>query len=258
MSFDSYHWRRATLGIPELERARALVSTSHDRASFELLLRSDDMPAVGITLDQYQYGESTSRWGTANPFVEYSREVAARARAVLREPLFPGSERIQVGANHASALNALSNLIEPEDVDLVVLALTHPRSADLRGAAITAAGRVFEKASAPNDQLMAALEQMVLDDALTVAERIDVLSSLAGTSSPRATAVLIRALQLPQAKLQAHAARHLLDRDQGAYRTDVETVAQTWPAEPPYPADEVLQALHTRNEQGDSPEVNEP
>jgi len=77
---------------PELERARALVSANHDRASFELLLRSDDMAAVGIALDQYQYGEGASRWATANPFAEYGGEVAARASAVLREPLFPGSD----------------------------------------------------------------------------------------------------------------------------------------------------------------------
>jgi hypothetical protein len=106
-----------------------------------------------------------------------------------------------------------------------------------------AAGRVLEKASAPNEQLIAALEKMVFDEALTPGERIDALSSLAGASSAHVTDVLLRVLASPDIKLQAHAARHLLDRDEGVHRHAVETAARTWPAEPPYPADEVLEAL---------------
>jgi len=133
-----------------------------------------------------------------------------------------------------------------------VLALSQPASADLRGAATAAAGRVLEKTNVPNDQLIAALEQMVVDDALALEQRIDALTSLACASSSPATDVLIRALQLPHVKLQAHAALHLLDRDQDAYRTGMEKTAQTWPVEPPYPADEVLEALGNPPGQGDS------
>jgi hypothetical protein len=243
MSFDSYHWRRATLGTPELERARALVSTTHDRASFELLLRSDDTAAVGIALDQYQYGEASSRWGTPNPFAEHSAEVAARARTVLREPPSLEGDQAHAGANHASALNALSNLIAPEDADIVAHALAHAQTADLRGAATAAAGRVLEQASNLSAPLIAALEKMIFDDALAPGERIDALSSLACGSSALVTDVLLRVLETPDVKLQAHAALHLLERGQGVHRPAVERVARTWPAEPPYPADEVLEAL---------------
>ncbi|MEO7732881.1 MAG: hypothetical protein ABIY55_18090 [Kofleriaceae bacterium] len=250
MSFDSYHWRRATLGTPELERARALLSTTHDRASFELLLRSHDTAAVGIALDQYQYGEATSRWGTPNPFAECSAEVAARARATLREPPSPATPQADAGANHASALTALTNLFEPEDANLVVPALAHTPNGDLRGAATTAAGRVLEKASATNtplvaalEEIVAALEKMIFDDALSTGERIDALSSLAHGASTHVTDVLLRVLECPDVKLQAHAALYLLDRGEGVHRATVERVARTWPAEPPYPADEVLEAL---------------
>jgi hypothetical protein len=250
MTFDSYHWQRATLGTPELERARALVSNTNDRASFELLLRSNDTAAVGIALDQYQYGEATSRWGTPNPFAEYTAEVAARARAMLREPPFPETQQAHAGANHASALTALTNLIEPEDASFVVHALGHTPTADLRSAATTAAGRVLEKANPPTaplvatlEKIVAALEKMIFDETLTTRERIDALSSLAYGASERVINILLRVLENPDVKLQAYAALHLLDRDQGVHRPAVERVTRTWPAEPPYPAEDVLEAL---------------
>jgi len=250
MTFDSYHWRKATLGTPELERARALVSTTHDRASFELLLRSNDIAAVGIALDQYQHGEATSRWGTANPFADHSAEVAARAREILREPPSPASHQTHAGANHASALNALTNLIEPDDAELVAQALARASTADLRCAATIAAGRAFEKMSDPNGQLIVALERMVFDDILTPGERVDALNSLARASSALVTDILLRVLRLPDVKLQAHAAVHLLDREQGAHRAAVEAAAQAWPADPPYPANEVFDALEEAESEG--------
>jgi hypothetical protein len=250
MTFDSYHWQRATLGTPELERARALVSTTHDRASFELLLRSNDTAALGIALDQYQYGEATSRWGAPNPFAEYSAEVAALARAMLREPPSPETQQAHTGANHASAFTALTNLIEPEDANFVVQALTHTPAADLRSAATTAAGRVLENANTASaspvatlEKIVAALEKIIFDAALTTRERIEALSSLACGASEHVTNVLLRALADPEVKLQAYAALHLLDRDEGAHHPAVERIARTWPAEPPYPVEDVLEAL---------------
>lgn len=250
MTFDSYHWRRATLGMPELERARVLVSTTHDRASFALLLRSHDTAAVGIALDQYQYGEATSRWGAPNPFAEYSAEVAARARATLREPAYPGTQQADAGANHASALTALTNLFEPEDAGFIAASLAHTPNGDLRNAATIAAGRVLEKASAQNTpltaalgEIVAALQTMIFDDDLTTRERIDAVGSLACRASTHVTDVLLRVLECPDVKIQAHAALHLLTRGEGVHRPAVERVARTWPAEPPYPADGVLEAL---------------
>lgn len=241
MTFDSYHWHRSVLSTPELERARALVSATCDRTSFTLLLRSNDMAAVGIAFDQYQYGEASSRWGVSNPFAEYQDEVAARAREVLRGTPSCNSGGAQAGANHASALSALSNLAEPEDAELVVRALGLTSTSDLRCTATLAARRVLERAAAPNEQLIAALEQIVFDDAVADEERTAALSSLAAASSASATDILLRVIRLPHLRLQAHAALHLLDR--GAYRALVEEVAHTWPADPPYPADEVLELL---------------
>lgn len=241
MTFDSYHWRRYVLSTPELERARAQVSATRDRASFVLLLRSNDMAAVGVAFDQYQYGEASSRWGSSNPFAEYQDEVAARAREILQGPPSFSSNGAQAGANHASALNALSNLAEPEDAELVLRALELTSTPDLRCAATLAARRVLEKTAAPNEQLIAALEKIVFDDTIASEDRTAALGSLAGASSTYATDVLLRVIRLPHLRLQAHAALHLLDR--GAHRALVEEVAHAWPADSPYPADEVLELL---------------
>jgi hypothetical protein len=250
MTFDSYHWRRATLPTPELERARELVATRHDATSFALLLRSDDIAAVGIAFDQYQYGEASSRWGGSNPFVEYRGEVVARARQLLRSPPSPQSERAQAGANHASALVALSNLAEPDDAELVVRALDGTPGADVRCAATAIARRVLEGAIGPNEQLISALEKIVFDDSIVSEERAAALGSLAGASSAHATDVLLRAVRLPHLRLQAHAALHLLDRDGGVHRATVEGIATQWPADPPYPADEVLELLAEHSNSG--------
>jgi hypothetical protein len=241
MTFDSYHWRRAVLSTPELERARGQVSATRDRASFGLLLRSNDMAAVGVAFDQYQYGEASSRWGSSNPFAEYQGEVAARAREILRGPPSLHSGGAQAGANHASALNALSNLAEPEDAELILRALELTSTPDLRCAATLAARRVLEKATAPNEQLIAALERIILDDGIASEDRTAALGPLAGASSDYATNVLLKVIRLPHLKLQAHAALHLLDR--GGHRALVEEVARAWPADSPYPADEVLELL---------------
>jgi len=256
MTFDSYHWHRSVLSTPELERARALVSATHDRTSFAVLLRSNDIAAVGIAFDQYQYGEASSRWGVSNPFAEYQDEVAARAREVLRGPPSSSSGGAQAGANHASALNALSNLAEPEDAELVVQALELTSTADLRCTATLAARRVLERAASPNEQLIAALERIVFDDTVADEERTAALGSLGGASSASATDILLRVIRLPHLKLQAHAALHLLDR--GGHRALVEEVAHAWPADSPYPTDEVLELLAEMPHQtGLDPQGNE-
>ena len=104
--------------------------------------------------------------------------------------------------------------------------------------------------SDPNEQLIIALEGMIFDDMLTPGERVDALHSLARASSARVTDILLRVLRLPDVKLQAHAAVHLLDREQGAHRAAVETAAQAWPPDPPYPANEVFDALAGAESEG--------
>jgi hypothetical protein len=242
MTFDSYYWRNSRLSTPELERARVLVATTREREAFALLLRSNDMAALGIAFDQYHYSDASSRHGTAPPFAEYQSEVAARAREVLRGPRSPAGG-IEAGANHASALGALANLAEPEDAELIVQAFDRTCSSNLRFAAALAARRVLEKAASPNEHLIAALEKVAIDDSAAHEERNAAVAALGGAHSTYATDALLRVLRVPDSGLQASAALRLLDRDGNAHRTIVEEIARAWPDDPPYPADEVLELL---------------
>lgn len=243
MTFDSYYWRSSRLSTPELEHARVLVATTRDLASFMLLLRSSDIAAVGIAFDQYHYADASSRHGTVTPFGEYRSEVAARAREVLRQPPSAAAGSVEAGANHASALGALANLAESEDAELIVQVLRWAGPSNLRFAAALAARSVLENSVSPNEQLISELEKVVFDESTASEERRAALAALGRARSEFATDALLRVLRVSDPSLQASSALHLLDRDLPRYRFRVEEIARTWPKDPPYPADEVIELL---------------
>ena len=243
MTFDSYHWHGARTGTPELERARERLASSHDRAAFELLLRSGDPVATGVALDQYSYADASTRHGTDNPYDGVSDEVFARAREILRGPPSPASLGAEPGANHASALGALLNAAEPEDSELIVRALEQASTANLRFAAAFAAGTALEKSPSPDERLVTALAGILLDETVDRDSRLAAVSALGGARSAAATDALLRATRVADLGLQASAALHLLDRDLHGHRAHVEALARSWPADPPYPAGDVLELL---------------
>ncbi|HEX7841731.1 MAG TPA: hypothetical protein VF469_29880 [Kofleriaceae bacterium] len=256
MTFDSYYWRKFRLTTPDLQRARELVTSRRDLQAFELLLHSEDTAAVGIAFDQYHYADASTRYGTSSPFAKYDDEVVARAREILRRAPSPESDAAEPGASHASALGALANLAEPEDAELIVRALSLTRTPNLRLAAAMAAGSALEKAASPNEQLIMALGAIVLDDTATHDERSGAIAALGRTRSELATDALLRTTLVRDPSLQASAALHLLDRDRRAHRARVEELARSWPNDPPYPAEDVLELLA---EPGESDgEMDEP
>lgn len=242
MTFDSYHWYNSRSATPMLEAARKQVAKG-DRKAFEVLLRSGDPVAVGIALDQFHYADTATRHGTSSPFDEYSDEVVAQARAVLREEPSLPSPGTEEGASHASALLALMNLAEPEDASLIARALEKTHTTNLRLAAAYAASTALEKSSSPDEGLIAALDRLVRDDTAGLDERQTALSALGRTPADSAIDALSRALALSELSLQAISALHLLDRDLPRYRTLVEDIVRAWPEDPPYPANEVLELL---------------
>jgi hypothetical protein len=244
MTFDSYHWHGARTGTPALERARERLASSHDRAAFELLLRSGDPVAAGIALDQYSYADASTRHGTDNPYAGFSDEVFARAREILRGPPSPASLGAEPGANHASALGALLNAAEPEDSELIVCALEQASTVNLRFAAAFTAGTALEKSPSPDERLVAALAGILLDETtVDLDSRRAAVSALGGARSAAATDALLRATRVSDISLQASAALHLLDRDLHAHRAHVEALARSWPEDPPYPAGDVFELL---------------
>lgn len=242
MTFDSYHWYNARTATPQLEAARKAVAMG-DRKAFELLLRSGDPVSVGIAFDQFHHADAATRHGTSSPFDEYSDEVAAQARAILRADPSPPSVETEEGANHASALLALMNLADSEDAPLIARALEKTHTTNLRVAAAYAGSTALEKSSSPDERLIAELDQLVYDKTAGLDERQTALSALGRTPTESATDALCRALALPEIGLQAIAALHLLGRDYPRYRDRIEQVARTWPDDAPYPAYEVLDLL---------------
>lgn len=243
MTFDSYYWHRARTGTPELESARERLAASHDRAAFDLLLRSDDPVAIGIALDQYDYADASTRHGPPNPFDGNRDEVFARARELLRGPPSSASLGAEPGANHASALGVLTNVAEPRDAALIVGSLEPTCTLNLRFAAARAAGAAFEKSSSPDERLIDALARILLDPIAELDVRRAALSALGQARSATATEALLRATRVSDVGLQASAALHLLDRDSRAHRARVEELVLTWPEDPPYPARDVLELL---------------
>lgn len=243
MTFDSFYWRHARLGTLELERARERLVSSHDPAAFELLLRSGDPVAVGVALDQYAYADASTRHGQSNPFGGYRDEIIARAKEILRGPPSPASLGAEPGASYASALGALLNVADPEDSELIRLALEQASTPNLRFAAARAAKSALEKSVTPDARLVDVLARLLLDDATDLDSRLAALSALGGARSAAAADALLRTTRAPDISLQASAALHLLDRDPVAYRARVEELARSWPEDPPYPAGDVLEVL---------------
>jgi hypothetical protein len=242
MTFDSYYWHAARVS-PELEQARERLAAGHDRAAFELLLRSGDPVAVAVALDHYHRADASTRHGTPNPFEDHRDEVVAAAREVLRGA--PSEERddVAAGANHASALGALMNLAEPQDATLVVAALERASTSELRLAAAAAASTLLERSPDPDERLVAALEAVALDDAAGRDAREAAASAVGRTRSAAATRALLRMLGTGECWLQAVAALHLLDSDPRAHRVRIAQVVRGWPEPPPYPGGEVLELL---------------
>jgi hypothetical protein len=243
MTFDSYYWHEADVASVELGRARARLAEAGDPAAFALLLGSTDPVAVGVALDQYHRSEAFTRHGTANAFADYADDVVARAREILRGPPSGPECGAEPGANHASALGALMNLAEPDDAGLIADALNRTRTANLQFAASLAAGAALEKSVSPHHGLIAGLEQVVLDMDAVLDARSGALAALGRSLCARATQALMRATNVPNIRLQATAALHLLDRDPEAHRSHVLELTLTWPDDPPYPAPDVLELL---------------
>jgi HEAT repeat protein len=133
------------------------------------------------------------------------------------------------------------NPAESKDAALIVGALAQTQTSNVRFTAALAAGTVLEVE--PDAELVAALARVALDAAAKNDERRAAASALGRALSPAATEALIQVSRDPDLRLQASAALDLLDRDPIAHRIFVEELVRTWPNDPPYPAQDVLDLL---------------
>ncbi|MGW1942816.1 hypothetical protein ACWCRC_00610 [Streptomyces sp. NPDC001940] len=247
--FGTYHWQGVTLGDPALEAARSeLASPSDEDAAlraFVHLLRSGDTAAMGIALDHYHHAISAERYGFGSVLKGYGHEVMQRARQILREAPSPASESGagMYGADYASALLVMINRAEEEDVELIARVLDAPPNYDSESAAFRSAGRILQLSSGANERLVTALARVVFDEGRDIDDRLEALQALAKSSAPRTLTDFKRAMELDDLELQETAARAIAKHDLAAHRSLIEEKVATWPADAPYPASDVRDAL---------------
>ncbi|MGY0063106.1 hypothetical protein ACWY4P_42315 [Streptomyces sp. LZ34] len=248
--FHSFHWRNCELPEGELDQALdELMAPTEEQAylrAFRTLLHSGHTVAAGIALDHFQYSGALTRFGGESAVERYGPDVLAVARELLRRPPTPEDEDTSTGANHASALNAMMNIAEASDVDLIADALALATHANVRSAACSAAATALAAAGAPSPRLVAALGAVVFDESLDVdvEERTEALHAVSEADGPEATALLVRATESGEHRMQVYGALGLTTNGRfHDHRERVERLVATWPQDAKYPANLVREAL---------------
>jgi len=233
--FHSTYWRDARLDDPALRQAHEELRFPLDDAecmrAFTTLLHSDNPVAVGIAFDHYESWEGLGHVLEDLQVAEDRLpEVLARAREVLRAPGSPAvvSALNLIGARHA----------EPGDADLLLAVLAQAGSDAVRHEAIWTASGVLGKAGAKAPRLVAALGDLILDDAAGFAlAKETALRVLAESLGQDAEGLLLRALQAGDPRTQAHAVYWLCETGGlERHRSALTAVAESWEGRAPaYP-----------------------
>ncbi|NUP38568.1 MAG: hypothetical protein HOY76_16500 [Streptomyces sp.] len=233
----SLHWEGAEPPSAELRDAhrelRSPTGEAAHRSALRTLLHSESPVAVGIALDHFHLAEGITRFGLDD--AEHAPDVLTVARAVLRQPPSPAelSPETGFGASHASALNILKELGEPEDAATIVAALRSDTAPDVvRECAVAAASWCLERWEAPDEQVVDSLEELIFDSTADMELRTDAVNALFGLDDPRITAVLVRAARSVDLSIQVEGAigltySHLIDQ----HRELLRELVASWPEE---------------------------
>lgn len=106
-----------------------------------------------------------------------------------------------------------------------------------------AAATALERSVTPHDALIRALTDIIFDESREIGQRVDALKAFDNVKAPRVVDVLVWALQSGEFALQAEAALTLVTHHMVTHRAQVEGVAALWPADAPWPAAAVRDAL---------------
>ncbi|MET7719068.1 hypothetical protein [Streptomyces sp. NPDC005407] len=231
----SLYWEGIELASTELREAhremRSPTGEAAHRRALRTMLRSGSPVAVGIALDHFHHAEGLTRFGLDD--TEHAPEVLAVAREVLHQPpsLATLSPQTGAGASHASALNILKELGDPEDAVAITAALAkHTTPAVVRECAVDAASWCLERWEAPDERVVAALEELIFDGSADMELRTDAVNALFDLNAPRVTAVLVRAANSAELPIQVEGAIgltfvHLIDQ----HRQLLREVVASWP-----------------------------
>ncbi|MEV0612443.1 hypothetical protein AB0I81_03895 [Nonomuraea sp. NPDC050404] len=194
--------------------------------TFSARLRSDDIDVVRAALDDYRDAQAHTRFGGDNPYWPLANEVLFAARDLLGRPQTPGAG----GGAHASALLVMMHLAEDVDADLIADALEGAPDAEVREAALLAAGCALSDGEEPNPRLLALISAMVLDETLETEDRKDALNALDDLDSPDVEALIVRLSESGDLELQVFAASCLATPLRlRVHRERVRRLVESWP-----------------------------
>ena len=167
-----------------------------------------------------------------------------RAREQLaHEPVRRGDHGARIGgANHASALVALTNLAEPQDAPAIARVIERAADSRLRSVAFITAATAVEMATQRDPGLLDALRRGVDNQDWTAGDRADALRILALAAPDEAEPKARELLNSRDLELQTRAAWVLAENDLAENRAQLMELVASWPRAP-YPAFEVRRAL---------------
>jgi hypothetical protein len=238
--FIAYHWESfQSTELQAVEHALAIAhgATAEDRLrSFLTLLRSKDVAAQGIAMDNYSYNQTLQRWGCENEFQPYESEILATARQQLQcPPVTPDSdpEGYTVGANHASALCVLRYLGTEADCNEVASILRTSQETYVLYLACEALGTCWEGSQIVCPDILKVLRHLIFDvdlsDSSILRVSIAAIDSLSGYQVAGAESILMEALRHENHEISAQAALVLVRWDLPQYYEQIQKFMQNWP-----------------------------
>ncbi|HWD82164.1 MAG TPA: hypothetical protein VG497_24870 [Kribbella sp.] len=109
--------------------------------AFEALLHSPNVPTVCRALNMYQVAAAYTRLSGGNPLEPLAADVRQVALEILSRPPVEASADIAAAFDHVSALNVLTTLAEPDDLELITSVLEGTPHDEVRAVAALAADR---------------------------------------------------------------------------------------------------------------------
>lgn len=195
------------------------------------MLYSGLVPVVGIALDHFCDSDGLARFHLDVAALEPKALTLARHLLALSPSSANASPQTGAGASHASALDVLALLAEPEDAALLAAALGRRDAAPLvRERALRAARDCLDRWDEPDGRVVAALEELIFDPSAAMDHRTLAVIALFDVPGPQATAVLLRAAHSSALPVQVEGALglvcdHLIEQ----HRDLVSGLVASWP-----------------------------
>lgn len=249
--FKSYYWTPQDLDTKGLRRAYQQFCNSDSTLeqkleSFKKLLESGSVIAQGIAFDQFFYTESLSRFGSTNPYWQYSEQLLSQAREQLKTPpvtVVKPKEKAIVGANHASALGVLAHLGQEHDISLIEPILRSSRDINVLDMGFRAARQCLKDTENLYPEIILTLSQIIFDEERDLGIRAAAISAFSDYMIPEVEEVLVKAAKQCPLPISAHAAWLLSVYDLQKHLVLLQELSEAWPNDAMYPASEVRDLL---------------